>query len=191
MDPPREGNKEGNQPGKEGNKEGNAPGERVIKRVMAAGKKSAGLLLFRRSSGSLEVFLVHPGGPFWSRKDEGAWSVPKGEIEEGEDPLAAARREVEEETGFAVHGQALALHPLRQSGGKTVYAWAVEQDVDPALLVSNAFSMEWPPKSGRMQEFPEVDRGGWFPLEAARGKILKGQADFLSQLQELVGKESG
>lgn len=157
---------------------------------MAAGKKSAGLLLFRRGSGSLEVFLVHPGGPFWSRKDEGAWSIPKGEIEEGEDPLAAARREVEEETGFAVQGQALALRPLRQAGGKVVHAWAVEQDVDPALLVSNAFAMEWPPKSGRMREFPEVDRGDWFPLEAARGKILKGQADFLDQLPALLGAES-
>jgi predicted NUDIX family NTP pyrophosphohydrolase len=155
-----------------------------------AAKKSAGLLLFRQVSGSLEVFLVHPGGPFWKKRDEGAWSIPKGEIGEGEDPLAAARREVEEETGFTVHGRALPLHPLRQAGGKVVHAWAVEAEVDPALLVSNAFSMEWPPKSGRMQEFPEVDRGGWFPLEAARGKILKGQAGFLSQLQELLGKES-
>lgn len=157
---------------------------------MAAGKKSAGLLLFRRGSESLEVFLVHPGGPFWSRKDEGAWSIPKGEVEEGEDPLAAARREVEEETGFAVHGPALLLQPLRQSGGKIVHAWAVEAEVDPALLVSNAFSIEWPPKSGRRQEFPEVDRGDWFPLAAARGKILQGQAGFLDQLPALLGAES-
>lgn len=157
---------------------------------MAAGKKSAGLLLFRQVSGSLEVFLVHPGGPFWKKKDEGAWSIPKGEIGEGEDPLAAARREVEEETGFTVHGPALPLCPLKQAGGKVVHAWAVEAEVDPALLVSNAFSMEWPPKSGRMQEFPEADRGDWFPLEVARGKILKGQAGFLDQLPALLGAES-
>jgi|SRR5690349_7159869 len=148
-------------------------------------KKSAGLLLFRETSGSLEVLLVHPGGPFWSKKDEGAWSIPKGELAEGEDPLEAAKREFEEETGSPVRGEAIPLHPLKQPGGKTVQAWAVRGDFDPELLRSNTFPLEWPPKSGRVQEFPEVDRAAWFPIETARRKILKGQAGFLNQLQEL------
>lgn len=152
-------------------------------------KTSAGLLLFREASGGLEVLLLHPGGPFWSRKDEGAWSIPKGEFEEGEDPLAAARREFEEETGASAPGEALVLGALKQSGGKTVHAWAVRGDFDPALLRSNTFLLEWPPKSGRMQEFPEVDRAGWFPLDEARRKILKGQAGFLDRLQEKLGPE--
>ena len=146
-------------------------------------KTSAGLLLFREASGGLEVLLVHPGGPFWSRKDDGAWSLPKGEFEEGEDPLAAARREFEEETGTAADGEAIPLGSLRQPGGKTVHAWAVRGDFDPDLLRSNTFLLEWPPKSGRMREFPEVDRAGWFPLETARRKILKGQAGFLDRLE--------
>ena len=150
-------------------------------------KTSAGLLLFRETSGGLEVLLVHPGGPFWSRKDDGAWSLPKGEFEEGEDPLAAARREFEEETGAAADGEALPLGSLKQPGGKTVHAWAVRGDFDPDLLRSNTFLLEWPPKSGRMREFPEVDRAGWFPLETARQKILKGQAGFLDRLQERLG----
>ena len=146
-------------------------------------KTSAGLLLFRETSGGLEVLLVHPGGPFWSRKDDGAWSLPKGEFEAGEDPLAAARREFEEETGAAADGEAIPLGSLRQPGGKTVHAWAVRGDFDPDLLRSNTFLREWPPKSGRMREFPEVDRAGWFPLETARRKILKGQAGFLDRLE--------
>ncbi|HEX6862560.1 MAG TPA: NUDIX domain-containing protein [Thermoanaerobaculia bacterium] len=150
-------------------------------------KTSAGLLLFREASGGLEVLLVHPGGPFWSKKDEGAWSIPKGEFEEGEDPLEAARREFEEETGAAAQGEAIPLGSLRQSSGKIVHAWAVRGDLDPALLKSNVFLLEWPPKSGRMQEFPEVDRAGWFPVAAAKRKILKGQAGFLDQLQEKLG----
>ena len=146
-------------------------------------KTSAGLLLFRETSGDLEVLLVHPGGPFWSRKDEGAWSIPKGEFEEGEDPLAAARREFAEETGASADGEAIPLGSLKQPGGKTVHAWAVRGDFDPDLLRSNTFLLEWPPKSGRMREFPEVDRAGWFPLETARRKILKGQAGFLDRLE--------
>lgn len=150
-------------------------------------KESAGLLLFREVAGSPEVLLVHPGGPYWSRKDDGAWSIPKGELAEGEDGLAAARRELEEETGGRADGEAFPLAPLRQPGGKLVQAWAVRGDFDPNLLRSNSFTLEWPPKSGRMQQFPEVDRAGWFTLEGARKKILKGQAGFLDQLQELLG----
>jgi predicted NUDIX family NTP pyrophosphohydrolase len=151
-------------------------------------KKSAGLLLFREVSGRLEVLLVHPGGPFWAKKDEGVWSIPKGEFEDNEEPLAAARREFEEETGFTSDGEMVALKPLRQSSGKLVYAWAMKGDVDPAGLRSNTFSLEWPPKSGQYRKVPEIDRAAWFTVEAAGRKILKGQAAFLVQLQEMVGK---
>lgn len=147
-------------------------------------KLSAGILLFRRR-GDLEVFLVHPGGPFWARKDLGVWSLPKGEIGEEEAPLDAAVREFTEETGFAIGGEFRVLEPLRQPGGKTVFAWAVEGDCDPAHLQSNLFAMEWPPKSGRQQEFPEVDRASWFSIEEARARILAGQAPFLDQLLAL------
>ncbi len=144
-------------------------------------KTSAGILLYRRRE-ELEVFLVHPGGPFWAKKDLGAWSLPKGELDGDEDPLAAARRELAEETGFTVDGEFRALRPLRQPSGKTILAWAVEGDCDPAELRSNMFSMEWPPKSGKQQEFPEVDRGAWFPLAEARKRIIAGQAPFLEEL---------
>ena len=144
--------------------------------------RSAGILLYRRRAGELEVFLVHPGGPFWAKKDLGAWSIPKGELEETEDPLAAAIREFTEETGFAVDGDFIALTPLRQKSGKTVLAWAVEGDCDPAKLQSNMFSMEWPPKSGKQREFPEVDRAEWCTIDDARTKILAGQAPFLDEL---------
>jgi predicted NUDIX family NTP pyrophosphohydrolase len=147
-------------------------------------KTSAGILLYRYRD-ELEVFLVHPGGPFWAKKDLGAWSLPKGETGEGEDLLEAAVREFTEETGFPLTGRFRALQPLRQPGGKTVFAWAVEGDCDPAQLRSNPFSMEWPPKSGKRQEFPEVDRAAWFPIAEARERILKGQAPFLDQLAEL------
>ena len=130
---------------------------------------------------------MHPGGPFWAHKDDGAWSIPKGEFDDDEDPLDAARREFEEETGSAPSGDVIALEPLRQSSGKVVYAWAVRGDFDPATLRSNTFSMEWPPKSGRQQEFPEVDRAAWFAIEAAERKILKGQALLLRQLREKLG----
>jgi predicted NUDIX family NTP pyrophosphohydrolase len=150
-------------------------------------KKSAGLLLFREANGRCEVLLVHPGGPFWARKDAGAWSIPKGEIGDTEDPLTAAKREFEEETGVRPAGEAIALEPRRQPGGKLVYAWAVRGDLDPAAVKSNTFSMEWPPRSGRRQEFPEIDRAAWFTLEDAREKILKGQAVFLDDLERLAG----
>ncbi len=141
-------------------------------------------MLFRETLGHLGVLLVHPGGPFWAKKDEGSWSIPKGELEENEDPLTTAMREFEEETGFAVAGKPIPLEPLRQPGGKVVYAWAMKGDLDPARLKSNTFSMEWPPKSGRQQEFPEIDRAEWFTIESAMQKILKGQAGFLTQLQK-------
>jgi predicted NUDIX family NTP pyrophosphohydrolase len=146
-------------------------------------KASAGLLLYRGSPQGLEVLLVHPGGPFWKKKDAGAWSIPKGEYGEDEDPLAAARREFEEETGAAVEGEFLPLTPIRQKGGKQVLAWAVRADFDPSVLRSNLFSMEWPPRSGRQQEFPEVDRAEWFPLDAAREKILESQKPLLDELE--------
>ena len=144
-------------------------------------KISAGILLYRMRAG-LEVFLVHPGGPFWAKKDLGAWSIPKGELGEGEDPRDAARREFTEETGFEVSGELRALPPLRQPGGKIIHAFAIEGDCDPETLRSNVFSMEWPPRSGRQQQFPEADRGAWFPIEEARRRILKGQAPLLDQL---------
>ena len=154
-------------------------------------KKSAGLLLYREAiTGQLEVFLVHPGGPFWRKKDEGAWSMPKGEFEDNEEPLSAAQREFAEETGFRPDGETLPLEPVRQPGGKLIYAWAMERDLDPAGLKSNTFSLEWPPKSGRHQEFPEIDRAAWFTLEAARHKISKGQKSFLDQLQCLISARS-
>jgi len=146
-------------------------------------KQSAGLLLHREVSGRTEVFLVHPGGPFWAKKDEGAWSIPKGEFEEGEDPLEAAKREFREETGVVVTGKFQPLAPLKQRSGKIVYAWMVQGDVDPASLKSNTFSIEWPRASGRVQEFPEVDRGEWFHLALAKRKILPGQLPFLNQLE--------
>ena len=149
-------------------------------------KRSAGLLLYRRRAGILEVFLVHPGGPFWAKKDAGAWTIPKGEIDEGEDELAAARRETAEETGFAPEGDFVSLPPIRQKAGKVVVAWAIEAECDPSQLRSNLFSMEWPPRSGRMAEFPEVDRGAWFSMDEARGKLLEAQLPLLDSLQALV-----
>ena len=149
-----------------------------------ATKTSAGLLLYRVRD-ELEVFLVHPGGPFWAKKDAGAWSIPKGELGEGEDPLQTAIREFTEETGCTVSGDFNPLRSIRQAGGKVVHAWAVEGNCDPAELRSNSFSMMWPPKSGRMQEFPEVDRAAWFSLAEARVRILAGQAGFLDELLEI------
>jgi len=148
-------------------------------------KQSAGLLLYRWREGRLEVFLVHPGGPFWRRKEAGAWSIPKGELSPGEDPLAAARREFAEETGFSVQGEFVPLAPVTQAGGKVVHAWAVEGELDPEKIKSNTFILEWPPGSGREQEFPEVDRVAWFGLEEARDKINPAQRRLL---EELAGK---
>ncbi|MBP6876139.1 MAG: NUDIX domain-containing protein [Candidatus Eisenbacteria bacterium] len=149
-------------------------------------KKSAGLLVFRERAGSLEVLLVHPGGPFWRNKDAASWSIPKGEFGDDEQPLDAARREFEEETSLRVDGPFLPMLPLRQRSGKLVHAWAVRQDLDLAGFKSNTFSLEWPTGSGNVREYPEADRAAWFDLEAAREKILPGQAGFLDQLVERV-----
>jgi len=149
-------------------------------------RRSAGLLMFRRCGASLEVFLVHMGGPFWARKDAGAWSIPKGEYSDGEEPFSAAQREFHEETGFTPAGNFIPLDDVTQPGGKIVTAWAFESDADPAQIRSNTFSMEWPPKSGRMQEFPEVDRAAWFTLQDARSRILLGQLPFLDRLASRV-----
>ncbi|HTP88999.1 MAG TPA: NUDIX domain-containing protein [Bryobacteraceae bacterium] len=146
-------------------------------------KRSAGLLLHRRRGEAVEVFLVHPGGPFRARKDAGVWSIPKGEYTDDEEPLAAARRELTEETGLVADGTFLPLGEVRQAGGKVVVAWAAEADFDAATIRSNTFSMEWPPKSGKTREFPEVDRGAWFTIPIARAKILAAQAVFLDRLQ--------
>ncbi|MDD5169397.1 MAG: NUDIX domain-containing protein [Syntrophales bacterium] len=148
-------------------------------------KSSAGILLFRETKDQLEVLLAHPGGPLWTRKDDGWWSIPKGEIGENEDPLAAARREFTEETGATLTptNDAIDLGTLRQRSGKIVHIWAMRGDFDPASLRSNTFSIEWPPNSGRVQEFPEVDRAGWFTIAAAGQKIINGQAEFLTRLQ--------
>ena len=146
-----------------------------------AKKNSAGLLLYRRG-GELEIFLVHPGGPFWAKKDLGAWSLPKGEFDNGEDPLRAAKREFTEETGFLIDGEFRQLEPLKQRGGKVVHAWAVEADCDASQIRSNLFSLEWPPKSGQMRNFPEVDRAQWFNIPEARKRILAGQSGFIDQL---------
>ena len=147
-------------------------------------KRSAGLLLYRLKNGQPEVLLVNPGGPYWAKKDDGAWSIPKGEYTEGEEPLAAARREFEEEMGICPEGEAIPLGTIRQPGGKFVTAFAMEGDLDAAAIRSNTFSMEWPPRSGRMQTFPEVDRAGWFGKEEAERKILRGQLPILRALWE-------
>jgi predicted NUDIX family NTP pyrophosphohydrolase len=151
-------------------------------------KLSAGLVAYRRTGAELEVLLVHPGGPFWAKKDDGAWSVPKGEYEPSEDPLAVARREFEEEIGQTppVGSEPVWLGELRQPSGKVVSAWAIEADLDVREVRSNSFEMEWPPRSGRTREFPEVDRAGWFGLDEARRKILRGQQGFLARLEELL-----
>jgi predicted NUDIX family NTP pyrophosphohydrolase len=151
-----------------------------------ATKHSAGILLFRRNDGGeTEFLLIHPGGPFWARRDEGAWSIPKGQIEDEEEPRACAIRELEEELGAAPEldpEQLIELGSIRQRAGKVVEAWAAEADFDPAALSSNTFTMEWPPRSGNEREFPEVDRAEWFDLEAARAKILPAQAELLDRL---------
>jgi predicted NUDIX family NTP pyrophosphohydrolase len=147
---------------------------------------SAGLLVYRRRGPAVEVLLVHPGGPFWRTRDAAAWSVPKGEVGEGEDLLAAARRETREETGFAPDGPFVPLAPVRQPGGKAVHAWAVEADWDPSCLASGTFSIEWPPRSGQVQRFPEVDRAGWFEIAEARRRILRGQVALLDELERML-----
>lgn len=155
-----------------------------------AKKNSAGILLHRLRGSRIEVFLVHPGGPFWAKKDAGAWSIPKGEFEAGQDPLEAAKREFKEETGFAVEGNFIELTPVKQPGGKVVYAWAVMGDCEAESIKSNTFSLEWPPRSGKRKEFPEVDRAGWFTPEVAREKISKGQLNFLEELKRKIENNS-
>jgi predicted NUDIX family NTP pyrophosphohydrolase len=151
----------------------------------AAGRRSAGLLLYRDTGADVEVLLAHMGGPFWERRDEGAWSVPKGEYGPGETPEAAARREFEEELGLpSPEGPYVPLGEARQSSGKTVTVWAVEADLDPALVVPGTFTMEWPRGSGHVQEFPEIDRVGWFGLGPARTKLVAGQRVFLDRLAD-------
>ena len=153
----------------------------------ARGRRSAGLLLFRRRGEDVEVLLVHPGGPFWAKRDLGAWSIPKGEYLDDEEPLAAARREFAEELGSpAPDGETIDLGEVRQKAGKVVCAWAVAGDLDPAAITSNTFTMQWPPRSGRTQEFPEVDRAQWFALSEARERINPGQAALLDRLREAV-----
>jgi predicted NUDIX family NTP pyrophosphohydrolase len=149
-------------------------------------KVSAGILMYRNKGNVLEVFLAHPGGPFFEKKDTGVWGIPKGEIDEGEDALTAAQREFEEETGFKAQGEFLPLTPVTQKGGKIVQAWAVAGDCDPSKVKSNLFTMEWPPHSGRQQEFPEVDRAGWFSIAEAKQKINPAQTNFLDELQQVI-----
>jgi predicted NUDIX family NTP pyrophosphohydrolase len=153
-------------------------------------QRSAGILLYRHGDAGVEVLLVHPGGPFWAKKDDGAWSIPKGLIDPGENPLLAAKREFTEETGGTASGETIALGEFKQPGGKIVTAFAVEGDFDLADFQSTSFTMEWPPRSGRKAEFPEADRAAWFPIEEARAKILKGQAAMLDALKERLDRRA-
>ncbi|HUR60005.1 MAG TPA: NUDIX domain-containing protein [Opitutaceae bacterium] len=154
-------------------------------------KQSAGLLLHRRVGDGFEVFLVHPGGPLWAKKDLGAWTIPKGEFTAEEDPLAAAQRELKEETGLVVVGPFVSLGCVKQAGGKVVHAWAAEADCDPATIVSNTFSLEWPPRSGQKRDFPEVDRAAWFAPDVAAEKINPAQAALIARLADALGLARG
>ena len=149
-------------------------------------KQSAGILLFKTEDHQLQFFLVHPGGPFWQKKDAGAWSIPKGEFTDDEDALSAARREFQEETGITLTGDFIKLTPVRQKAGKTIFAWAVEGNADPANISSNFFSMEWPPGSGKSKQFPEVDKAGWYPADEAIQKINPAQAELITELQNKI-----
>jgi predicted NUDIX family NTP pyrophosphohydrolase len=149
--------------------------------------RSAGILVYRKRAGAMEVLLVHPGGPFWARRDAGAWSIPKGEYSDGEDAETAARREFAEETGWTIESGLKPLGEIRQKAGKAVTGFAAEGDFDPASLDSNRFQMEWPPRSGRIASFPEVDRAGWFTLAEARDRMIEGQRLLLDRLEALVG----
>ena len=155
-----------------------------------ARRRSAGIVLYRAGDGGLEVLLVHPGGPFWAKKDLGAWSIPKGEYEPGEDPRACALREFEEETGGQLPAtELIELGAVVQKAGKEVTAWAARGDLDAAAVRSNCFTMEWPPRSGRQQEFPEIDRAEWFALDQARAKLVAAQAELIDRLAERVRKD--
>lgn len=150
-------------------------------------KKSAGILLYRIRSQALEVFLVHPGGPFWKNKETAAWSIPKGEFTEEELPLDAAIREIKEETGIECEGNFIELTPVKLKSGKQVFAWALEKEIDPAQITSNTFEMEWPPRSGQYKPFPEVDKADWFTMNEAKQKINQGQAGFIDELASKLG----
>ena len=156
--------------------------------MAASSSTSAGLLLFRRIHAGLEVFLAHPGGPFWQQRDAGAWTIPKGNINPGEAPLAAARREFEEETGFTPDGPFRDLGSVKQKGGKVVHAWACEGDADPDSVTSNTTTMEWPRGSGRLLTFPEVDRCAWFDLPVARERINPAQCELLDRLEMMIAR---
>ncbi|MEP7147207.1 MAG: NUDIX domain-containing protein [bacterium] len=149
-------------------------------------KKSAGILLYRLDKNLIEIFLVHPGGPFWAKKDAGSWSIPKGEFTDEEDALTAAKREFFEETGSRVTGDFIELTPVNLKSGKTVYAWAAEGDIDPDKIFSNSFEIEWPPRSGKMQEFPEIDRGEWFSIHVSREKINASQIGLIEELEAKI-----
>ena len=174
-----------------GQKTAQAAATQSVNRNAARSNVSAGILAYRRAKRGLEVLLVHPGGPFWRNKDEGAWSIPKGEIDAIEDPEQAARREFAEELGTAAVGALDALGEVRQRGGKRVIAFCGEGDFDPIALSSNTFDIEWPPRSGRRQTFPEVDRAEWFDIEFARTKILSGQMELLDRLLAIAGESAG
>ena len=148
--------------------------------------QSAGVLLYRKVNGQLQVFLVHPGGPFFKNKDHGAWSIPKGEFLDDEEPLSAAKREFEEETGQKIDGSFICLNPVKLKSGKRVYAWAVEGDINHETIISNLFEIEWPPKSGKKQSFPEIDRAGWFGVDEAIFKINAAQAAFIEELETVM-----
>jgi len=152
---------------------------------------SAGLLMYRFTRGVLQVFLIHPGGPFWSNRDLGSWSIPKGVVGTSEDTVSAAKREFMEETGMEASGLMIPLNPLKQRSGKVVYAWAFRGDGDPSQLRSNTFTMEWPPRSGKLQEFPEADRADWFDIGEAKSRILPGQLGFLVQLEAILREGHG
>jgi predicted NUDIX family NTP pyrophosphohydrolase len=159
----------------------------VLKREKVMIRQSAGILVYRISAdGALEVFLAHPGGPYWFRKDEGAWTIPKGEFEADEEPLSAATREFEEETGFEAVGPFIELGTITQRGGKIVYAWAVEGDFDPSRIKSNTFSIEWPSGSGRQKDFPEIDKAGWFSIDEARIKMKPEQFELVERLHRRI-----
>jgi predicted NUDIX family NTP pyrophosphohydrolase len=152
-------------------------------------KKSAGLLLYRHKKQFPEFFLVHPGGPFWAKKDLAAWSIPKGEFTDDEEPLNAAIREFQEETGLSISGDFIALTPRKQNSGKMVYAWAIEADVDASAIQSNTFMFEWPPRSGKKIEIPEVDKAEWFNSKTAKEKIIPGQAGFIDELEAILARK--
>ena len=152
-------------------------------------KQSAGIILYRFETGKLQIFLVHPGGPFWQNKDNGSWSITKGEFLDDENPLNAAKREFEEETGFSCSGDFLELSPVKQKSGKMVYAWALEKDIDTSKIKSNEFEMEWPPKSGKLQSFPEIDKAQWFAVAEAKQKINASQAGFIDELIRTISRK--